>query len=187
MYLYISILNSSYHFIYVPMVFLCGGVSCCSIFSFLCSVLYIIVSHVGLFIFAIALPGLLRFTAFDYPPLVSSNFSFYLCIIPWVFHLWLLSFPAAYSGDIALTDEDIQVANQRYIEQEDDDIHELQIEDQRLEPSQSNNQINKLENINEQKSTLRHRKISKRRNKNIRRLRKRRRRQKCLRWVWDMT
>ena len=73
------------------------------------------------------------------------------------------------------------MANQRYIEQEDDDIHELQIEDQRLEPSQSNNQINKLENINEQKSTLRHRKISKRRNKNIRRLRKRRRRQKCLR------
>jgi hypothetical protein len=73
--------------------------------------------------------------------------------------------------------------NQRYIEgeQEDDDIHELQIEDQRLEPSQSNNQINKLENINEQKSTLRHRKNSKRRNKNNRRLRKRRRRQKCLR------
>jgi len=99
-----------------------------------------------------------------------------------ILHL-TLSFPAAYSGDIALTDGDIQVAKQRYIEgeQEDDDIHELQIEDQRLELSQSNNQINKLDNINEQQSTLRHRKNSKRRNKNNRRIRKRRRRQKCLR------
>jgi len=41
-------------------------VSCCSIFSFLCSFLYIIVCHFVLFLLAIALSLLLRFT-FDYP------------------------------------------------------------------------------------------------------------------------
>jgi hypothetical protein len=55
----------------------------CSIFSFLCSVLYIIVCPPVLFQLAIVLT-VLRFMASDYPPLVSpsifkySNFSVFL-------------------------------------------------------------------------------------------------------------
>ena len=54
--------------------------SCCSILSFLCSVLKIIVCPFALFLFTIVLSVLLRFTASDYP-FRSSNFSFTLNFI----------------------------------------------------------------------------------------------------------
>lgn len=89
---------------------------------------------------------------------------------------------AAFSGDIALTDRDIEISKYRYIEggKKDDDIHELQIEDGRVEISEPNNQVTSLDNTNDE-STFTHKKNSIKRNRVNKRLRKRRRRNKCLR------
>ena len=49
--------------------------SCCSIFSFLCSVLYIIVRHFVVFLLIIVLSVFLQFTASDYPFDIFKLFS----------------------------------------------------------------------------------------------------------------
>ena len=60
--------------------------SCCSIFSFLCSVLWIVVCPSVLFLVAIVLSGLLRFPDSDYPTtsVFSISFSGYVGDLWWL-------------------------------------------------------------------------------------------------------